>query len=164
MNEFILKGIPAAPGIAFGGAFILDKQEFIIPPRAIFENEVPIEIARFEEALIKTREEIISIQKKISAEMHGQHAQLFDAHLLVLEDRALVEEVVKRIKSEQLSAEYIFSNVLKKYVKIFANLEDEYLRERVGDINDVGRRVLKNLVEETKLHELENITGADHHH
>ncbi|MCD4780590.1 MAG: phosphoenolpyruvate--protein phosphotransferase [Candidatus Omnitrophica bacterium] len=153
----MLQGIPAAPGIAFGSAFILDKQEFIIAPRDIFENEVPIEIARFEEALIKTRDEIISIQKKISLEMGGQHAQLFDAHLLVLEDRTLVEEVVKRVKSEQLSAEYIFSNVLKKYVKIFSTLEDEYLRERVGDINDVGRRVLKNLVEETKLHELDNI-------
>ena len=157
MNEIILQGIPAARGIAFGSAFILDKQEFIIAPRDIFENEVPIEIARFEEALIKTRDEIISIQKKISLEMGGQHAQLFDAHLLVLEDRTLVEEVVKRVKSEQLSAEYIFSNVLKKYVKIFSTLEDEYLRERVGDINDVGRRVLKNLVEETKLHELDNI-------
>ena len=58
IKEIVLKGIPAAPGIAMGPAFILDKQEFIVPPRAILDNEVPIEIARFEEALIKTREEI----------------------------------------------------------------------------------------------------------
>ncbi|MBU0468777.1 MAG: phosphoenolpyruvate--protein phosphotransferase [Candidatus Omnitrophica bacterium] len=154
----MLKGIPAAPGIVFGSAFILDKQEFVITPRAIMEKEIPIEIARFEEALIKTREEICSIQKKISAQMGGKHAQVFDAHLLVLEDRTLVEEVVKRIRAEKLSSEYIFSEVIKKYVKIFMNIEDEYLRERMSDISDVGRRVLKNLMDEDKLHELDNIT------
>lgn len=158
MKEIILKGVPAAAGIAEGPTFILDKQDFIVPPRAVMEKEAAIEIARFEEALIKTREEILEIQKKIGAEIATQHARIFDAHLLVLEDRTLIEEVIKRIKTERLSAEYIFSEVLKKYVKIFSTIEDEYLRERVGDVNDVGRRVLKNLMDETKLHELENLT------
>jgi phosphoenolpyruvate-protein phosphotransferase (PTS system enzyme I) len=158
MNEIVLKGIPAAPGIAAGRTFILDKQEFIVPARAVMEKEVPIEIARFEEALIKTREEILAIQKKISNEIEGQHAQIFDAHLLVLEDRTLIEEVIKRIKLEKLSAEYIFSEVLKRYVKIFSEIEDEYLKERFSDVNDVGRRVLKNLMDETKLHELDSLT------
>lgn len=157
MKEIILKGIPAASGIAEGPTFILDKQEFIVPPRAVMDKEVAIEIARFEEALIKTREEIMFIQKKMSTGILSQHAQIFDAHLLVLEDRTLIEEVIKRVKIEKLSAEYIFSEVLKKYVRIFANIEDEYLRERVGDVNDVGRRILKNLMDETKLHELDNL-------
>lgn len=158
MKEFILKGIPAASGIAEGPGFILDKQDFIIPPRAIMEKEVPIEIARFEEALIKTREEILAIQKKIGSDPLSQHAQIFDAHLLVLEDRTLIEDVIKRVRSDKLSAEYVFSEVLKKYIKIFSSIEDEYLRERVGDVNDVGRRILKNLMDENKLHELENLT------
>ena len=158
MNEFILKGVAAAPGIAAGFAFILGKQDFIVPPRAIMEKEIPIEIARFEEALIKTREEILTIQKKMTAVFNGLHAQIFDAHILVLEDRTFIEEVIKRIKEEKLSAEYIFFEVLKKYMKIFSNIEDEYLRERVGDINDVGRRILKNLMDESKLHELDHLT------
>ena len=62
MKEIVLKGIPAAPGVAIAPVFILDKQEFIVTPRAVMEKEVPIEIARFEEALIKTREEIFEIQ------------------------------------------------------------------------------------------------------
>lgn len=157
MNEIILKGIPAAPGVASGYTFTLDKQDFIVPMRAIMENEVPIEIARFEEALIKTREEILGIQKKISAEIEGKHAQIFDAHLLALEDRSIIDEVIKRIKIEKLSAEYIFSQVFKKYIQMFSKIEDEYLRERMSDINDIGRRVLKNLMDEDKLHELENI-------
>ncbi|MBF0478635.1 MAG: phosphoenolpyruvate--protein phosphotransferase [Candidatus Omnitrophica bacterium] len=160
MKEIVLKGVPAAPGIASGLAFILDKQEYLVTPRAILEKEVPIEIARFEEALIHTRQEIIEIKKKMSNELLGEHAQLFDAHLLVLEDRALIEEVVKRIKKEHLGCEYIFSEVIKKYVKIFSKIEDEYLRERVTDINDVGRRVLKNLVGEHKLHDLNSITES----
>src|SRR3990167_507151 len=98
MKEIILKGIPAAAGIALGLAFILDKQEFIVPPRAIMEKEIPIEIARFEEALIKTREEILDIQKKVAVESQSSHAQIFDAHLLVLEDRSITEEVIKRLK------------------------------------------------------------------
>src|SRR3989338_4699613 len=106
MSEIVLKGIPAAPGVAFGSAFILDKQEFIVPPRAIMEKEVPIEIARFEEALMKTREEVLLIQKKIADEMGIQHAQIFDANLLVLEDRMLIEKVIKGIKKEKLSVEY----------------------------------------------------------
>ena len=158
MNEFILKGVAAAPGIAAGFAFILGKQDFIVPPRAIMEKEIPIEIARFEEALIKTREEILTIQKKMTAVFNGLHAQIFDAHILVLEDRTFIEEVIKRVKEEKLSAEYIFFEVLKKYMKIFSNIEDEYLRERVGDINDVGRRILKNLMDENKLHELDHLT------
>ena len=158
MNELILKGVAAAPGIAAGFAFILGKQDFIVPPRAIMEKEIPIEIARFEEALIKTREEILTIQKKMTAVFNGLHAQIFDAHILVLEDRTFIEEVIKRIKEEKLSAEYIFFEVLKKYMKIFSNIEDEYLRERVGDINDVGRRILKNLMDESKLHELDHLT------
>ncbi len=107
-KEFLLKGISAAPGIAYGSAFIMDKQEFIVTPRAILEKEIPIEIARFEEALIKTREEIQEIQKKINEQMGVQHGQIFDAHLLVLEDRTLIEEVVKKIRSELQSSEFIF--------------------------------------------------------
>src|SRR3989338_10674261 len=95
MEEIVLKGIPAAPGIAIGSAFILDKQDFIVPSRAILGDEVPIEIARFEEALIKTREEIFDLKKKISLDMGAEQARIFDAHLMVLEDRTIIEEGVK---------------------------------------------------------------------
>ncbi|MFP4472455.1 MAG: phosphoenolpyruvate--protein phosphotransferase [Candidatus Omnitrophota bacterium] len=157
MNEIILKGIPAAPGIAIGPAYILDKQELIVAPRSIMEQEIPIEIARFEEALIRTREEVATLQKKIADEMGSQHAQIFDAHLMALEDRSLIEDVVKGIRHQKQSAEYVFSHVLKKYAKVFANMEDEYLRDRITDVNDIGRRVLKNLVDEDKMHEMESL-------
>ena len=157
-RELILTGISAAPGVASGPAFILDKQDLYISPRSIMETEIPIEIARFEEALIKTREEILSVQTKISKDMGVRHAQIFDAHLLVLEDRTIIQEVIKNIKKEKMCVEYIFSQVMKKYIKVFSEIEDEYLRDRTSDINDVSKRVLKNLMEETKLHDLNDLT------
>jgi phosphoenolpyruvate-protein phosphotransferase (PTS system enzyme I) len=144
MSEIILKGIPAAPGIAFGPAYLFGKEEVIITQRPLSDAEIPAEIAKLEEALIQTRREIIEIQNKISADMGTDHAEIFDAHLLVLEDRMLIEEVITGIKKDKLCVEYIFAEVLKKYVKVFSSVEDEYLRERISDINDVGKRVLKN--------------------
>ncbi len=158
MNELVLKGVPAAPGIAIGPAYIVDKQDVIVPARAILEKEIPIEIARFEEALLKTKEQISALRKKIVDEVGSQHAQIFDAHLLVLEDRMLIEDVVKKIRNDRQSAEYAFSVVFKKYIKAFSNIQDEYLRERSSDVNDIARRVLKNLIDETRyIHELENL-------
>lgn len=158
MNEITLKGIPASAGVAYGSAFILDKQDFIVNARAILEKEIPIEIARFEEALMKTREEILEIQKKISDDMGMQHARIFDAHLLVLEDRMLIEQVIKGVRNDKMAVEYIFSKTLQHYAKVFSNIQDEYLRERKSDVMDVGRRILKNLVGESKWYDLDQLT------
>lgn len=141
-----LKGIAASGGIAIGKAYLWTKEEFVIPRQPISEDQIARQIQLFEEALIKTRHEILELQKKISAEMGQSEAEIFDAHLLVLEDRMLIEDVISQMKSEKLNAAYIFQNVLKKYVQVFLKIEDEYLKERVSDINDVGRRILRNLL------------------
>jgi len=141
-----LKGIAAASGISIGPAHKLGKEEFIIPKTEIRQEDIPLQIQLFEEALIKTRKEIIDLQKRIASEMGQEEAQIFDAHLLVLEDRMLIEEVISRLKKEQVWVPYIFSEVLKKYVGVFSKIEDEYLKERIADINDVGRRILRNLL------------------
>ena len=141
-----IKGIAAASGISIGKAYKLGKEEFIVPRQEINDQEIPIQIQLFEEALIKTRREIIELQKRIGAEMGQEEAQIFDAHLLVLEDRMLIEEVISRLKKDKLNVSFIFQEVLKKYVSVFAKIEDEYLKERIADINDVGKRILRNLL------------------
>lgn len=156
-EEIILKGVSAAPGVALGKAFIIDKQDFVISSRALMDEEIPVELALFEEALLKAREEITVIKKKLEVEMGEKQAKIFDAHLLVLQDSSLIEEVEKRIKDEKLSAEFIFSDVIKKYIKVFDDMDDEYLKERASDVNDVGRRVLKNLMDEDKLHNIDHL-------
>ena len=142
----ILKGIAASPGIVIGKAYVLDSEEMPIPQKSIKESGIPREITRFQDALTQTRAEIQKIRDKISREISKEHGDIFNAHLMVLEDRAIIEEVMERIKKEKLNAEYIFSQVLKKYVQSFLKINDEYLRERVSDINDVGRRVIRHLM------------------
>ena len=142
----ILKGIAASPGIVIGKAYLLDSEEMAIPLKSIKESGVHKEIIRFQDALTETRAEIQKIRDKISREISQEHGDIFNAHLMVLEDRAIIEEVMGRIKKEKLSAEFIFSQVLKKYVQSFLKIDDEYLRERVSDINDVGRRIIRHLV------------------
>jgi len=141
-----LKGIAAAGGIAIGPAYKVGREELSVPKHEINESDIPLEIQFFEEALIKTRREIIELQKRISGEMGQEEAQIFDAHLLVLEDRMLIEEVISRLKKERINVAFIFSEVLKKYIDVFSKVEDEYLKERIADINDVGRRILRNLL------------------
>jgi phosphoenolpyruvate-protein phosphotransferase (PTS system enzyme I) len=142
----LLKGIAASPGIVMGKAYVLDSEEMVIPQRTIRESAVPKEITRFQDALTQTRAEIQKIRDKISKEISKEHGDIFNAHLMVLEDRAIIEEVMERIKKEKLNTEHIFSMVLKKYVQSFLKIDDEYLRERVSDINDVGRRVIRHLL------------------
>lgn len=146
MSENILKGIPAAPGIVVGKAFLLGKEDLDVSPVPVTEDQVPLEISRFEDALIQTRQEIIALQKKIAQDMGSEHGEVFDAHLLVLEDRMLIEEVISRVKREKVNIDFIFSEVLKRYANVFSKIEDEYLKERISDINDVGRRILRNLL------------------
>lgn len=141
-----LKGIAAAAGIIVGPAYRVDKEEYNVPKSAIEESEIPLQIQLFEESLIQTRREILELQKRIGSELGQEEAQIFDAHLLVLEDRMLIEEVITRLKRERLNVAYIFSEVLKKYIEVFSKIEDEYLKERTADINDVGRRILRNLL------------------
>ncbi len=153
-----LKGIAAAPGIVIGPAYKLQREEWLIPKHGISESDIPIQIQIFEEALIKTRREILDLQKRISEEMGKDSAQIFEAHLLVLEDRMLIEEVISRLKSERLNVAYIFSIVLKKYIKVFSKIEDDYLKERTADINDVGKRVLRHLLgKEARARVLDNL-------
>ncbi len=141
-----LKGIAAATGISIGPAYKIGKEDFIVPKQGINESDIPLQIQIFEEALIKTRKEIIELQKRIASDMGQGEAQIFDAHLLVLEDRMIIEEVILRLKKERLNVAYIFSEVIKKYIGVFSKIEDEYLKERTADVNDVGKRILRNLL------------------
>ncbi len=141
-----LKGIPASGGVCIGKAFLFDSQEVSVIKKKISKEKIPDEISRFEEALIKTRSEILKIQSDISKEMGVEHAEIFNAHLLVLEDRMIIDEVINRLKKDHNNIEFIFTAVLKKYIGVFQKMEDEYLRERISDIEDVGKRILKNLM------------------
>ena len=140
-----LHGISASSGVGIGKVFLVGNEEFSVFPRKITSAEIPAEILKFEEALIKTRRELVELQRNISHQLGQDHAQIFDAHLLVLEDRVLIEDVIIQIKNEKINVEYAFHQVIRKYIDTLSKLDDEYLRERAIDIQDVGKRVLGKL-------------------
>ncbi|MDD5438936.1 MAG: phosphoenolpyruvate--protein phosphotransferase [Candidatus Omnitrophica bacterium] len=146
LKEMILKGIPAAPGISIGTAYLLDSEEFVIPRRKIKKEDVPLEIERFNKCLAKTRKELLEIKGKIADEMGSEHAEIFSAHLLVIEDPILINDVISRIEKDLQAVETVFLDIMKRYIDVLSKTNDEYLRERVSDINDVGKRVLRNLL------------------
>ncbi|MFQ5952186.1 MAG: phosphoenolpyruvate--protein phosphotransferase [Candidatus Omnitrophota bacterium] len=155
-KQIQLRGIPAAPGIAIGKAHIFGTEELLTPTRSISEKDIPSEIARFKKVLVETKKEIIAIEKKISREVGVEHGKIFSAHLLVLEDSVLVQEVISRLKKKKKNIEAVFTEVLNKYVSALSEAKDEYLRDRITDITDVGKRILRNLAgaEEKRMDEL----------
>lgn len=152
-----LKGIAASAGIGIGRAYCIGKDEISVPLRKISHEDISSEIYRLEEALIDTRKEISTFQKKALKELGFDHAKIFEAHMLVLEDRVLIEDIIQYIKNKKVNVEYAFSQSIKKYIDALLRLDDEYLKERVIDIEDVARRVLRRLLkkEVLSLHDLE---------
>ncbi len=145
MTEKIFQGIAASAGLLVGKVYLFDVEETAVIPREIGEDEVGSEIARFEDALISTRKELIRIRQDLADRAGREVTDLFDAHLLVVEDRSLIAKVVKQIEQDKLNAEYVFQEVIKDYTRAFLQVEDDYIKERLSDVQDVARRVLHNL-------------------
>jgi phosphotransferase system enzyme I (PtsI) len=114
--------------------------------RDLAEEELPGQIRRLEKALAQTRRQILDVQRKVNQGLGAADASIFDAHLLVLEDPTLIEEVTRRIMHEKVNAEYAFKQVAEKYAATLSALDDEYLRERASDMRDVTSRILDNLL------------------
>ena len=139
-------GVGVSPGIARGTVYVLRPEEEEPPVRLIDETEIPSEIARFESALIQTRQQIVEMQGRIAEAIGAKDAGIFDAHLLVVEDRTLIDEVLRTLNREKTNIENVFQLVANRYSKTLSEIDDPYLRERALDINDVTRRVLHNLM------------------
>src|SRR5436190_12153030 len=145
-GEKLFRGIPVSAGVCRGRILVLDRTRPAIVRRTMLESELPEEINRLEKALVMTRHQILEVQRKISEGMGAKGVGIFDAHLLVLEDRTLLDEVVRVIQEDKVNAEYAFHSVADRYATSLAAVEDEYLRERATDMRDVIGRVLNNLL------------------
>lgn len=148
-SEISLKGIGVSPGIAVCKVQLLSPHTEKAVQRSISADEVPIEITRFEEALIATHDQIRHIQKQVAEVLGDEHASIFDAHILVVDDRTFIEDVIRSIKRDMLNVEPILQAVANRYADMLSKVEDSYLSERAADIRDVARRIMANLAGET---------------
>ena len=108
-------------------------------------GDVSNEIGRFETALIQTRAQILEMQERIAESIGAKDAGIFDAHLLVVEDRTLIDEVLRKLEADLCNVEFVFQEVATHYADTLSKIDDPYLRERALDIQDVTRRVIRNL-------------------
>ncbi|MEY2481256.1 MAG: phosphoenolpyruvate-protein phosphotransferase system enzyme [Verrucomicrobiota bacterium] len=144
-QEIRFQGVGAAPGIARGVIHVVRDDLDDVVRYKIDKSKVPHEIGRFETALIQTRAQILEMQQKIAEAIGAKDAAIFDAHLLVVEDRTLIDEVLRKLETDLCNVEFVFQEVASRYADTLSEIDDPYLRERALDINDVTRRVVRNL-------------------
>ena len=145
-GEQTFRGIPVSAGVCRGKIVVLDHSRPTVGSRKLTDAELDEEVNRLEKSLVQTRHQILEVQRRVSQAMGAEEGSIFDAHLLVLEDRTLLDEVVKVIREKKVNAEYAFHSVAERYATSLASIEDDYLRERATDMRDVTTRVLNNLM------------------
>jgi phosphotransferase system enzyme I (PtsI) len=144
-KEIRFQGAGVSPGIAHGKIHVVRDDMDDVVRHSIERSQIPDEIARFETALIQTRMQILEMQQKIAEAIGAKDAGIFDAHLLVIEDRTLIDEVLRKLESDLCNVEWVFQEVAASYSETLNKIDDPYLRERALDIQDVTKRVIRNL-------------------
>ena len=139
-----LTGIAAANGYAFGKAYELIEPDLSFDAYEI--TDADDEIKRFERALEVTESELQKIRNKVVAEQGEENAKIFDAHMLVLQDPELIKAIEDDIKDNKVNAEKALDAQTNKFIELFEQLDNEYMRERASDIKDVKKRILSHLL------------------
>ncbi|SNX54328.1 phosphoenolpyruvate--protein phosphotransferase [Thermoanaerobacterium sp. RBIITD] len=142
----MLKGVAASPGIAIGKVFLYTKKFAEINTRNIDVSMVEDEIAKFENAIKLTKEQIEKIKEKTEKEFGKDKAEIFEAHLMLANDPELFDAVINMIKNEHITADNAVNQVIEQHASMMESLDDEYLKERAVDLRDVGTRIINNLL------------------
>jgi phosphotransferase system enzyme I (PtsI) len=157
-GEKLFRGIAVSAGICRGKILVLHRARHAIARHELPEKEVAAEVGRFEKSLVQTRQQISEVQRKVVENMGTKEGDIFEAHLLMLEDRMLVDEVIRSIREQKVNAEHAFHAVAERYTAALAGVDDEYLRERADDMRDLTARVLDNLLDVRDESDLRHIT------
>ncbi|UUO05951.1 phosphoenolpyruvate--protein phosphotransferase [Blastopirellula sp. J2-11] len=142
----ILQGIAVSPGVAIGEAVVIDDKGYRIPRRFIARGAVESEMQRLEGAFAAVGKQIEQSRDEIAGELGQQYGAIFSAHLQMLQDAKLRNEIDHLVKQRHYSAEYAITRALGKYSKFFENLPTAYLRERANDVHDIERRLMGELI------------------
>lgn len=156
----IYHGLPASPGYAIGRVYCKNEVELII--EAVQSDDPAAETCRLDQALEDARVQLREIREKISRELGEAQALIFDAHLLFLDDPEYMGAIREKI-GHGATATRAVNDVSNQFIELFESLEDEYMRERAADLQDVARRLLQNLtgtVPELTLHEPDTVVVA----
>lgn len=140
------QGVGLSDGIARAEVFTIFKGVTIPPKVRIEESDVDGELKSFHAALDVTRVDILRLKAQVDSAGHGREAGIFDAHLLILEDPTLIDEVERTVTERKVTSDWAFYEVARRYIEAMGEIEDSFLRERLVDIKDVSQRVLRHLI------------------
>ncbi|MES2659416.1 MAG: phosphoenolpyruvate--protein phosphotransferase [Verrucomicrobiota bacterium] len=143
-NEIIYEGIPASPGIAIAPVHVIARGFSAPEIYEIKEEDVEREQQRFKQALEITKRQLIELQSRLEDLSGDNESGIFEAHVMILEDRSVVERVLQAIPRRLQNAEYAYYAVMQNFLEAMRRIPDPYLRERTADIEDVAQRVLRN--------------------
>ena len=140
----MFKGTAASPGIVLGKALVLEHNELVIEKKSI--SDVDKEIERLNDAVAISKAELEKVRDKAKVELGEEEAQIFESHLLVLEDPELLGSAIDKVKSENVNADFALNEIKEMFVGMFEAMDNEYMRERAADIKDVTNRILRHLL------------------
>jgi phosphotransferase system enzyme I (PtsI) len=138
--------VGAAAGVAFGPALVIRGSVDGIPGDPVGAGDLDAEVARFDQAMAATREQLTALREEVRARVSGNEAAIFDSHLMVLADPQFFLRTTETIRAKACNAESAVRIVSGQLGTQLAGLADEYLRERAVDIQDVARRIIRNLL------------------
>ena len=142
----MISGIPASPGIVFGKALVLKEEKIVLDTQKIKDSQIDAEIARFYEGRSAAVEQLNSIKDRAYASLGKEKAAIFEGHLMILEDEELEEEILDYLRSNKVNAAVAANVIIDQQVAMLSEIDDEYLKERAGDIRDIGNRLIKNIL------------------
>ncbi|SUC10120.1 phosphoenolpyruvate-protein phosphotransferase [Pasteurella canis] len=142
----MISGIPASPGIVFGKALVLKEEKIVLDMQKISEAQIEAEIARFYQGREAAVEQLSTIRDRAEKTLGEEKAAIFEGHLMILEDEELEEEIIDYIRTNKVNAGVAASKIIDQQVVMLSEIDDEYLRERAGDIRDIGNRLIKNIL------------------
>lgn len=140
-----LRGIGASPGIAIGKAYILDRSKVYASHIHIDTDKVSTEQERLRNAIEESKRQLIEIRQKIDTGQHKEHVLILNTHLAILEDDMFSGAALEKIAEKLINAEWAVNQVVEDAHKVFEEIEDPYLRERISDIDYIAQRILRNL-------------------
>jgi phosphotransferase system enzyme I (PtsI) len=140
-----LKGTAASSGIVMGRAFLVHRGRVSVPHKAIEARRIASEIKRFKRAIERSKDQLREIKEKILAEEVRRHFFILDVHLMILDDKMLIQDTIEVIETRRINAEWALDIIIGKLNAAFDTIEDEYLRERKNDVHYVAQRIFRNL-------------------
>lgn len=158
-EELIFTGIPASPGIAVAPIHVIARGFSAPEIYEIPEGQVAEEQSRFRNAVDITKKQLSDLQNRLESLAGNSESEIFEAHVMLLEDKSLIDRVMTAIEKRQQNAEYAFYAVMQNFLEAMRRIPDAYLRERTADIEDVSQRVLRNFqIDEDNGHQAPNGT------